>query len=369
MEKINLEHMFEGAMTVPLVENTCKYCGKIFLVQKKELDRGNGIYCSRSCVASARNISANVIFYRDLLYRQCDVDDIGTKDGNYIAGLVDGEGSFVIVKDEATNRLRANFKVDLTLKDKDILEWMQVIFNVGHSYYLFQRTRNSKPAFRFVVNDLGNIVSRVIPFFEKFPLQGKKAQDFQRFTIIINDFIKEAAEGKRNVTRFTNEVAKLNNEYIRGDTNEVASLDGHYLAGLVDGEGSFLVKVSRDLTLNCGYRVKPTFSIQLTEMDYPLLVRVQKTLNCGTVRIQKRDRIAEYAVQSIKVIRNEIIPFFEQYCLRAKKREDFIHFKQVLHLCEQKKHLEKDGVKQILTIRENMNDGGAPNRKKYLLGE
>ena len=35
----------------------------------------------------------------------------------------------------------------------------------------------------FEVNNLGDIISRVIPFFERFPLVGSKAEEFERFRL------------------------------------------------------------------------------------------------------------------------------------------------------------------------------------------
>ncbi len=349
---------------ISFVENTCLYCGKVFLVPAKEINRGNGKYCSRSCGTSARNHRDNRFFYHKLSNNDYFFHDINLRDGNYIAGLADGEGSFLICLDRLTQRLRASFKVELTLGDKDILEWIWSVFGVGHKYFLPQRDEKSKPAFRFIINDLGNIVSRVIPFFEKFPLQGKKAQDFIRFKTIINNFIKEATSGQRDVARFAKEVAKLNKEYISWDRTGIKILDGNYLAGLTDGEGSFAIRISKDEKMKTGFRIKPVFSIQLSEVDEALLQSVCKTLNCGTVRIDKSRKIADFSVQSLDDIQKYVVPFFNRNKLRAKKKHDFRYFKKIIKMCREKEHLTKKGVRKIYEIREQMNSGGVPNRIK-----
>ena len=34
-------------------EKKCNYCGKVFLAENKEINRGNAKYCSLSCAAKA----------------------------------------------------------------------------------------------------------------------------------------------------------------------------------------------------------------------------------------------------------------------------------------------------------------------------
>jgi len=44
--------------------------------------------------------------------------------------------------------------------------------------------------------------------------------------------------------------------------------------------------------------------------------------------------------------------------LSAKKKNDFAKFQQVAKLIEAKDHLTKEGIKKILELREQMNNGG-----------
>ncbi len=49
--------------------------------------------------------------------------------------------------------------------------------------------------------------------------------------------------------------------------------------------------------------------------------------------------------------------------MSAKKKRDFAKFKHLATLFKDGKHLTYEGLKQILEIRKDMNDGGAERRK------
>lgn len=47
-------------------EKKCNYCGKVFLAENKEINRGNAKYCSLSCAAKAEkqnnlNLFVNIV--------------------------------------------------------------------------------------------------------------------------------------------------------------------------------------------------------------------------------------------------------------------------------------------------------------------
>jgi hypothetical protein len=63
-----------------------------------------------------------------------------------------------------------------------------------------------------------------------------------------------------------------------------------------------------------------------------------------------------------------VIPFFKRFSfLSAKKKRDFSKFQKIAKLIEKKDHLTIGGIKEILKIRKEMNDGGNGNilMKKY----
>ena len=93
-----------------------------------------------------------------------------------------------------------------------------------------------------------------------------------------------------------------------------------------------------------------------------ILTLFKRHLGCGTLR-ERKDGIWYYEVNNLSAIRESVIPFFQKYhFLSQKKKRDFAKFKQIANLIFEKKHLTKEGMQEILTIRQTMNDGG---KRKY----
>ncbi|CAJ0824695.1 6753_t:CDS:2 [Entrophospora sp. SA101] len=122
---------------------------------------------------------------------------------------------------------------------------------------------------------------------------------------------------------------------------------GYYLAGFTDGEGSFHDKV--------------------------ILALFKKHLQCGSLR-SRVDGVWYYEVNNFTAIVQNIIPFFRKYgFLSVKKKNDFAKFRQIAELIVRKDHLTKEGIKKILELREQMNNGGKHKystirRNRYQIG-
>jgi hypothetical protein len=73
----------------------------------------------------------------------------------------------------------------------------------------------------------------------------------------------------------------------------------------------------------------------------------------------KSSRIGEtgrqYRVRSIKDFSEKIIPFFEKHQLKTAKKIDFLKFRRVVLMMQEKKHLTPEGILKIKKIRSSMN--------------
>ena len=137
---------------------------------------------------------------------------------------------------------------------------------------------------------------------------------------------------------------------------EIPSDLGHYLAGFADGEGSFNISFRPRDDYKLPWKVSLCFNI--SQRDDVILALFKRHLGCGTMR-QRRDGVWYYEVNNLTAIVENVIPFFERFgFLSAKKKRDFSKFKQLAQCMRQGKHLTQEGVKDILRIRQAMNDGG-----------
>ena len=135
---------------------------------------------------------------------------------------------------------------------------------------------------------------------------------------------------------------------------------GYYLAGFADGEGSFNISFRPRQDYREPWKISLCFNI--SQKDKVILTLFKRYLGCGTIRC-RQDGVWYYEVNNFNAIWEKVIPFFQRYrFLSSKKKRDFSKFCQVAHLIKEKRHLEEDGIKKIIEIRRDMNDGG---KRKY----
>jgi hypothetical protein len=107
---------------------------------------------------------------------------------DYIAGYVDGEGSFAVsIQRNASCRvgfqLLPEFHVSQNGDRAEVLELIRERFGCG---YIKANSRRDR-ALVYVVRDRRALVEAVIPFFECFPLLSSKHADFVRFAHVVRE--------------------------------------------------------------------------------------------------------------------------------------------------------------------------------------
>jgi len=100
---------------------------------------------------------------------------------SYITGFVDGEGSFLVSfsrreKMRTGIEVRPAFTVSQHKRNKDILLTIQRYFGCGTI-----RFNSCDETWKYEVRSLKEILGRIIPHFEQYPLQTSKRLDFARF--------------------------------------------------------------------------------------------------------------------------------------------------------------------------------------------
>lgn len=145
------------------------------------------------------------------------------------------------------------------------------------------------------------------------------------------------------------------------DTSKVPQHIGYYLAGFTDGEGSFNVSFRKRKDYNQPWKISLCFNV--SQRDKVILALFKKHLGCGTLR-QRSDGVWYYEVNNFTAIQENVIPFFNRFgFLSSKKQRDFSKFKKLATLIKDHKHLTEEGIRTILRIRKEMNDGGVGKRK------
>jgi hypothetical protein len=127
--------------------------------------------------------------------------------------------------------------------------------------------------------------------------------------------------------------------------------ESQWIVGFVDGEGCFHIGIAENKTYKLGYQVLPEFVVVQHERDVKLLHNIKSFFGCGVVRRNHGDRMC-YRVRNIDHLSKIIVPFFEKHQLKSLKKVDFLKFRKVIRLMEEKKHLTEEGLNEIRKIKE-----------------
>ena len=95
----------------------------------------------------------------------------------WLAGFASAEGCFILSVNDASDRkvgaqVKLAFDITQHQKDEQLIRSLVEFFGCGGVY-------KNRGAFRYVVNKFSDLNEKIIPFFIKYPVQGKKLLDFQ----------------------------------------------------------------------------------------------------------------------------------------------------------------------------------------------
>lgn len=110
----------------------------------------------------------------------------------WITGFVDGEGCFSIHlwrQPHRANRrgyktgfqVAHQFVVTQGAKSVECLQTMQQYFGVGRLYCNRRYDNHKEDLYQFVVSRRSDLIEKIIPFFQRYPLRTAKRLDFEKF--------------------------------------------------------------------------------------------------------------------------------------------------------------------------------------------
>lgn len=112
----------------------------------------------------------------------------------YIAGFVDGEGTFHIAFQKAPWtrfgwQIIPEFRVNQHEASRKVIEMIQNQLNCGH--IKMNHTHNKKDhTIVLAVRNREDLLNKVIPFFEQNQLHTEKRHDFEKFRVIVKAMAK-----------------------------------------------------------------------------------------------------------------------------------------------------------------------------------
>jgi hypothetical protein len=126
---------------------------------------------------------------------------------DYIVGLTDGEGCF-LVQIRTDYRIVLRYFITQRFDNKELLDKVYEFFKIGYVYRKFQGNDKKKMTFVYEVTKQNDIQQVVIPFFRKYPLEGVKQKSFERFARIA-EIVKDRQDTRKLLEEELKEVWHL----------------------------------------------------------------------------------------------------------------------------------------------------------------
>jgi len=116
---------------------------------------------------------------------------------HYVAGFIDGEGSFSVSigKHKTLKRrfeVRCEFEIELRKDDQEILERILVTIGAGKIYDCSYDRYGWYPHAKYKITNMKDMIDYLFPLLDRYPLQAKKSRVYILFKeIVLMMFKKE----------------------------------------------------------------------------------------------------------------------------------------------------------------------------------
>ena len=314
-------------------------------------------------------IPSNQIIQRQLYSTVSKLDNSKLPlDPWFISGFSDAEGCFLVLIRKSPKSLlgwqvEVNFTINLHARDLDLLNLIKAYFGVGR----ISKERNG--CCDFTIGSLDQIITKVIPHFDKYPLKTNKYSDyllFKKVVIMMQRGEHLKAEGLQKIINIRASLNRgLTPLLLEAFPNTVAlarpllplsvKLDPQWLAGFTSGDGCFKISIRESKLHKTGSRVVLLFVVTQHIRDELLLKSLVDFFGCGQTYSYKD--YTEFRCQSFKDNYEKILPFFNKYPIIGVKSKDFKYWAKVAKMIQTKDHLTNEGFDQIRQIRTGMNKG------------
>lgn len=308
---------------------------------------------------------------------------------DWLSGFTQSDGSFVVSFQNQTIGIPIRpipiFNITQSIIELELFMELQKYLGVGRVY----KNRNN---ITYVVKSIDEIVTVILPLFDKHPVRGSKLlayNIFKEVALMVKDKKHLTLEGTIqiiNLAYFMNKETSLRSEITKeiimnklklkngklpivpDSTIQILTklepLTLEFVRGLIDGDGSFNVSFS-----SLRRRIGVNFTVVSELSSISVLNDLVEFFKCGNV-YKLPSNAARFQIQTVDEILNNIMPIFKDIRLNTIKQN---HYEITVKVCEFIKNTgyktDKD-LKTIVDLAWNMNKEGK-NRKiskeQYLL--
>jgi hypothetical protein len=142
-------------------------------------------------------------------------------------------------------------------------------------------------------------------------------------------------------------------------------LNPYYVTGFTEADGCFYVSIYREPKAKIGFRIVPVFYITQDLASEQVLYAIHHTIapsEPGKFTKRLKDNTLTYSLRGVKACKS-VIAHFDKYPLLGEKQNNFMIFRSILGLLEQKKHLTDPA--EVAKLAYTMNTKGASRRRSF----
>lgn len=135
---------------------------------------------------------------------------------DYIVGLTDGEGCFYVLTRPPYNRnggamVQLRFFIKVRAEDKEMLEKVRNTLGCGSVYFQHEMRVNHAQCYRYTVGSHKDILGKIIPFFQTYPLQSiSKTRNFKIFCDVATLILQGVHHTKEGIVQIQKLKSQMN---------------------------------------------------------------------------------------------------------------------------------------------------------------
>lgn len=233
--------------------------------------------------------------------------------GNYLAGLIDGEGHF-----SKTPQLVIAFNE----LDASLAYYIKGQIGYGNVYKV--KNHPTKAVLLVIASQAG--IVKVLTLI-KGKIRSQNKIDQINNNILSHSFFKL-------FTPFS-----LNNN---------DNLNNHWLSGFSDADASFQIK-----TINRNDKTEVRLAFQIDQKNKELLDLIQQYLG-GNIGYRKSQDTYYYSSTSFGSAKN-VVKYFDQFHLLSTKYVNYLKWRKAYIIVQNKEHLTISGLEKIIKLKKTMN--------------
>ena len=235
--------------------------------------------------------------------------------GHYLAGLIDGDGHFS--SQQQLVIVFSGFDVSLAYDIKERLGFGNVRKVKDKNAYLL-------------------IISKTEGLAKVINLINGKLRTTSKYNQVINNIL----------SNHKYEVFKKSLDF---QINSTKDFKNHWIAGFSDTDASFQIKV-----LDRASRSKPEIRLnyQIDQSNNDILILIKDHFG-GNIGYRKSQNTYYYGSTSFGSAKN-VIKYFDEYHLQSTKHINYLKWREVYILIQNKYHLTEQGINQIKELKDSM---------------